>query len=377
MQPNALAVALSAHRSAGRRVLDLTGSNPTAAGIPYDAARVAAALAEGARHPYAPDAFGWLGARETISALWKDRGIDVDPGRVALTSSTSEAYAHLLKLLCDPGDEVLVPTPSYPLFEHLVRYEGVTPVPYRIAYDGAFHLDLDSIRGAVTPRTRAVVVVTPNNPTGSIVKRAELGALATLGLPIISDEVFGEYLVAPAAGAARSVLEATDALVFALDGLSKLAGLPQMKLAWITVGGPAALCDPMLPSLELIADTYLSPGGPVQHALPHLLSASTEPREAIRVRIAENHRLLVERARGTAVTVLPLEGGWSAVLRLPGFRSEEEWTLGLLDEREVLVQPGWFYDFDAEPFVVLSLLTPTPLFDEGTRRLLEHVARAE
>lgn len=375
-RPNALSVAVSARSVAGRPYLDLTVSNPTRSGIACDHAAIAAALAASAGEPYEPSSFGRLDARRSVSALWESRGIDVSPERVVLTTSTSEAYSYLFKLLCDPGDEILVPSPSYPLFEHLMRYEGVNPVSYWIEYDGAFHLDLSSVQARVSPRTRAVVTVTPNNPTGSILKRSELEGLCALGLPIISDEVFGDYRIAPAPGAMRTVLEAKDALVFALDGLSKTAALPQMKLAWIAIGGPEARVTEHVEALEHIADTFLSPSGPVQHALPSLLSASRVSSAAIQHRIEHNDAVLRDICRGKAITVLPVEGGWYAVLRLPAVRSEEAWVLGLLEECDVLVQPGWFFDFASEAFVVVSLLTPEAELEEGARRLCSHVTGA-
>lgn len=293
-----------------------------------------------------------------------------------LTASTSEAYSYLFKLLCDPGDEILVPAPSYPLFEHLMRFEGVTAVPYRIEYDGAFHVELSSLKAGVSPRTRAVVTVTPNNPTGSILKRSELEGLCALGLPIISDEVFGDYRLAPGSEAIRTALGARDALVFALDGLSKTAALPQMKLAWMAVSGPEGRVREHLDLLEHIADAFLSPGGPVQHALASLLSASRVSSAAIQRRIERNYGLLHDICDGSAVTVLPVEGGWYAVLRLPAVRSEEAWVLGLLEECDVLVQPGWFFDFASEAFVVVSLLTPETDLDAGVNRLCSYVTAA-
>lgn len=372
-QPNALSTAVAARTRALRPYLDLTVSNPTRAGIAHDGATIVEALGVAAREPYEPSAFGRAEARGAVAELWGARGVAVDPDRVVLTASTSEAYSFLAKLLCDPGDEVLVPAPSYPLFEHLMRLEGVSVVPYPIEYDGAFHVDLPSLKERVSPRTRAVVSVSPNNPTGSILKRAELQALSDLGLPIVSDEVFGDYRIAPGGSAVCTALEASDALVFALDGLSKTAALPQMKLAWITVSGPEERVFDHLEPLELIADTFLSASGPVQHALPALLAASRGARRQIQERIARNHSALAELARGGPLTVLPVEGGWSQVIRLPAVKSEEAWVLGLLEECDVLVQPGWFYDFPSEAFVVVSLLTPETDLAEGARRLARYV----
>ncbi|HEX4337153.1 MAG TPA: pyridoxal phosphate-dependent aminotransferase [Polyangiaceae bacterium] len=372
---NALTVALGRRAAAGRAHLDLTVSNPTRANVPYDRAALLEAVASDRALAYEPASFGLESARETVARLWQSRGIAVAPSRVVLTASTSEAYSFLFKVLCDPGDTVLVPTPSYPLFEHLCRFEGVEVAPYLLRYDGAWHVDFESLARARTDRTRAVVVVSPNNPTSSYLKRDELARLAGLGLPIVSDEVFGEYAIATDPSRARSALEAEGALVFALDGLSKLAALPQMKLAWITVGGPDEAANDALARLELVCDAFLSPAASVQHALPRLLASSAISRDAIRARLAANHRALFSVAANTELTPLTCEGGWYAVVRLPAVHSEEEWVLGLLEDTDVLVQPGFFYDFASEPFVVLSLLTEEAPFLTGVRRLAAYVTR--
>jgi alanine-synthesizing transaminase len=372
---NLLARLVASHREAKRPLLDLTESNPTRAGVPYAGDRIRAALAMPEVLGYEPAAFGIDRAREAVSRLWADRGVSVDPTRVVLTVSTSEAYSFLFKILCDPGDRVLVPAPSYPLFEHLARYECVDISPYRLAYDGAWHVDFESLRAGISDRARAVVLVNPNNPTGSYVKRDEIARIAELGLPIISDEVFAAYPLREDPNRQRSALECEGALVFALDGLSKFALLPQMKLAWITVAGPESAVRESLGSLELLADTFLSVGTAVQHALPALLDASDGPRTHVIERIVRNLEFLRELFLGAPATVLDVEGGWYAILRLPNVRTEEQWVLGLLDERDVLVQPGWFYDFETEPYVVLSLITPEPVFREGVKRLLDFVSR--
>ncbi len=371
---NELSEALTRVRSAGRRVLDLTESNPTRAALPYEAPAILGSLGARGVLVYEPASFGLVAAREAVASH-----LGVAPGRVVLTASTSEAYAFLFKLLCDPGDEVLVPIPSYPLFEHLARLETVRPVPYRIAYDGAWHLDLDSVRTAVGPRTRAIVLVTPNNPTGSILKRGELAALAELGLPIVSDEVFAGYTLDARTEPPRasSALEAQGALVFALGGLSKLAALPQMKLAWTVVGGPDALAGAALARLEIIADAFLSIGAPVQHALPALLASRTGVTAEIVARTRDNLAFLRGALGGKATSVLDVEAGWYATLRVPGTRSEEQWTLVLLEQDGVYVHPGHFFDFESEAYLVASLLTPQAVFREGIERLVARVESAE
>lgn len=370
---NRLTAALGARRSRGEPVLDLTESNPTAAGIAYDAERILRGLASPAALVYEPATFGLTSARSAVG-----RRLVHPAARIVLAASTSEAYAFLFKLLCDPGDEVLVPVPSYPLFEHLARLEGVTARPYRLAYDGAWHVDLDAVRSAVGPRTRAIVTVSPNNPTGSYVKKSELAALAALGVPLVSDEVFAPYPLRDDPTRAWTVLEAQDAagsLVFALGGLSKLAGLPQMKLGWIAVGGEAARVDAALARLEIIADAFLSVGAPVQHALPALLEAGDAVARAIGVRTRRNLETLRARTAGTPASVLDVEGGWYATVRLPRTRSEEDWALTLLEEDGVWVHPGHFFDFDREAYLVLSLLTPELTFDDGSARLVARASR--
>ena len=368
--PNRLATALAAQRAAGARVLDLTESNPTRAGLPYASDAILSALRSPGALVYEPASFGLPSAREAVAAQ-----LGHAPARVMLTASTSEAYAFLFKLLCDPGDEVLVPAPSYPLFEHLARLEGVRVAPYRIGYDGAWYIDLDSARAAMGPRTRAVIVVTPNNPTGSYLKRDELAGLAGLGVPIVSDEVFASYSLSarPDPSRASSALEAQGGLVFALGGLSKLAALPQMKLAWTAVGGDAALVEPALGRLEIIADAFLSVGAPVQHALPALLASRASAEGAILERARDNLAFLREAATGRAVSVLEVEGGWYATLRLPRTRSEEEWAVALLEQDHVYVHPGHFFDFESEAYLVASLLTPGPVFRDGIGRLVARV----
>jgi len=372
---NALAAARA--RAGGEALLDLTASNPTRAGIPYDTDAILAALALPASMLYEPCAFGLPSARAAVAADLGAHGPAVDPSRVVLTASTSEAYAFLFKLLCDPGDEVLVPRPSYPLFDHLARIEAVRAVPYRLAYDGAWHVDLPSARAAVSGRTRAIVMVSPNNPTGSYLKRPELAALASLGLPIVSDEVFGRYAARADGERATSALEAGDGapLVFALGGLSKLAALPQMKLAWMAVGGQAARVTEALARLEVIADAFLSVGTPVQHALPALLASRALAEDAIRGRVVSNLAAIATAVDRSAVSLLDVEGGWYAILRLPRTRSEEAWALAFLERDGIYVHPGHFFDLEEEAYVVVSLLTPEAALHEGLRRIVDRVDR--
>jgi hypothetical protein len=374
-QKNPPTIALERILARGESVLDLCLGNPTHAELPYDEPAILGALARTRALDYSPDPLGLATARKCAAKLWRDARLEVDPRRVVMSASTSEAYGFIFKLLCDAEDEVLAPRPSYPLLEHLAQFDLVRLVPYRLRYDGAWHLDLDSIRRAITDRTRAIIVINPNNPTGSFLKHAELHALGELGVPIVSDEVFSSYPLASPADRVRSALELDRTLVFAMGGLSKLAALPQMKLAWTALGGPAALVDEALSRLEIIADTYLSTSTVVQQALPELLAATAPTHAAISVRLSQNLGQLRQELRGSAATLLHVEGGHYAVIKLPNQLSEDAWVLELLEKDHVWVQPGYFFDFESEPFVVVSLLTPPNQLSLGIERLVRRVQK--
>jgi aspartate/methionine/tyrosine aminotransferase len=373
-EPNALGRKLAEFAESGRSLLDLTVGNPTALGLRHDAATVLGALASERVLAYEPEPFGPRFAREAVCDTFAELGCRVNPEQIVLTASTSEAYAFLLKLLCDPGDEVLVPAPSYPLLEHLARFEAVQTRPYHLAYDGAWHIDFSSLVRAIGPRSRAILVVNPNNPTGQYLDRAELGPLLEFGLPLISDEVFASYPLEAGRDRVRSVLEADHGLVFALSGLSKLAALPQMKLAWIAAGGAPESIREALARLELIADAFLSANAPALHALPTWLATRQPLHTALRARLAHNLETLTRALAGSPLSRLRVEGGWYAVLRLPATDSDEGWTLGLLEETGVLVHPGYFFDFEGPPHAVVSLISEQATFAEGIGRLVDYVA---
>jgi alanine-synthesizing transaminase len=381
MRPNRISAAVEARRRAGAEILDLTESNPTRAGLAYPADEILAALADPRSLAYEPLPAGSSEARAAVSAYYAARSGDIDPARILLTASTSEAYAYVFKLLANPGDEVLVPRPSYPLFDFLARLECVRAVQYPLSYQNGWRIDFDALASLVTPRSRAIVLVNPNNPTGSFLKRDELPRLVSLcaafGLAIISDEVFSDYTFAPCQDRVRSLTGVEDALIFCLSGLSKIAALPQVKLGWIVAGGPADLRACALERLELIADTFLSAGTPVQHAAARLLGAGASVRAQIQMRVRQNLEFLREAARNSPLGILDVEGGWYATVRVPRIRTEEEWTLELLERASVLVQPGFFFDFESEAFLVLSLLTEPKTFSEGVRRLLSHATMAK
>ncbi len=356
-EPNAISRMLAGKKAAGATVLDLTESNPTQAGFAYPEEELLAGFRDPRMLMYHPESAGLLEARECIG-----RHCGVAPDRLVLTSSTSEAYSWLFKLLCNAGDEVLIPRPSYPLFDYLAALENVRPVSYRLEYHGNWTIDFETLLSALSPRTRAIVIVHPNNPTGSYVHAEELERLDELcrerGLALISDEVFSDFSLEPRTGFVPAAT-AVSAMAFSLNGLSKMTGMPQMKLGWILTNDREAQ-----EGLELIADTYLSVGTPVQLALPVLLRIRDRIQRQILSRAREN--LAVLRATFSPRRV---EGGWYAVLQLPRVRTEEEWVLALLEQRNVLVQPGYFYDFPSEAFLVLSLLTPPAIFHEGLRRI--------
>ncbi len=373
VRPNRLSALLESKRRRGAAILDLTESNPTHAGLSYPGGAILGALADGRALVYEPQPAGSAEARSTVAGYYRERGHSVAQERILITTSTSESYAYLFKLLADPGDEVLAPRPSYPLFEFLAKLESVRIVQYPLVYHGSWSVEFDALERSITARTRAVVLVNPNNPTGSFLKKDELARLSAIcaqrQIPIISDEVFADYPFRPDRERVQTLVNPCEALTFSLSGLSKVSGLPQMKLGWIAAGGPGA--GEALERLELIADTYLSVGTPVQHALSRLLEEGKAVQQQIARRTSGNLDSLKAAVAGdSACQVLDVEGGWYATLRVPRTRSEEEWTLELLEKENVLVQPGFFYDFDSEAYLVLSLLTPPDTFREGVARVL-------
>ncbi|HYV19610.1 MAG TPA: pyridoxal phosphate-dependent aminotransferase [Verrucomicrobiae bacterium] len=385
---NRLTQALRLRRAGGAPVIDLTETNPTRVGIDYPDAAIAQALADPAAARYAPDPRGLLTAREAVSAWLRGRGRDIGVDQLVLTASTSEAYALLFKILCAPGDSVLVPSPSYPLFEHLARLEGVSAAPYRLDAERSWRLDAAALADALEQarNPKAVVVVNPNNPTGTALRAEERDALdrfcAARGLAVISDEVFFEHLFARANPSARQddppvslAAGRPGALTFILGGLSKSCGLPQLKLGWIAAAGPDSLRQEALARLEFAADSYLSVGTPVQLAAEHLLSLGAGIGRQIAGRVESNlSRLLDAIPRDSPVAVEPPDGGWSAVLRVPAIRSEEELVLLLLQQDGVLVHPGFFFDFPREAYLVVSLLAESGQFRAGLESIFRRVA---
>lgn len=365
--PNAFSIAIEQRRASGALLLDLTQSNPTAAGITYP--QLHTALADERALRYEPTAMGLAAARQAVAEYYSGR---VDANRIMLTASTSEGYSFLFKLLCNAGDEVLIPQPSYPLFDMLARLECVRVVPYPLRYHDGWFIDLPALRETISERTRAVVWVNPNNPTGSYMKRHEYHAIAAAcreqGMALISDEVFADYVLAPDDESLPTLTSRNECLSFSLSGLSKICGLPQMKLGWIVASGPGH--QEALHRLEWIADTFLSVGTPVQCAAPVLLEARHDIQRQIGKRTAKNLVYLQSAIAGTSCRVLRVEAGWYATLQVPRTRTEEQWVLYLLD-RGVIVQPGYFFDFESEAFLILSLLTEPAVFQPGVQHILD------
>jgi aspartate/methionine/tyrosine aminotransferase len=369
-----------------RPYIDLTASNPAREGLSPSNSEIHDALDGQPVAEYRPDPRGLLSAREAVAAEYAREGTPVDPSRIFLTASTSEAYAQLFKLLCDPGDPVLVPEPSYPLFDHLTALEGIRKKAYRLvrADSGGWELDIAGIVGGLDDGARALLLVHPNNPTGSYVRQDELGAirssLDSATHAVISDEVFHAFRLCPPLQTPLGIAAISDppVLTFSLAGLSKSCALPQMKLAWVLVGGPAEIVARASERLDLISDTYLSVSTPVQLALPKLLAAGRRAASRIRDRLIENLQRAMEilgvagPGGGTGV-ILP-EGGWSLPLALVAGQDEERCVLDLLETRDVLVSPGWFFEFGDEPHLVLSLLAPPEDFREAARRIRDYLS---
>ena len=375
---NRFTVALDELRASGAPLLDLTASNPTQCGFHYDADAILSAFQNPAALTYDPQPKGTLAARREVARYYlDDHQTTLDPESLFLTTSTSEAYSYAFRLLCNPGDELLLPKPSYPLFEFLAGLQDVRLVPYSLAYAHGWFIDFQALENAITPRTRAILLVHPNNPTGSYVKPEELTRLNALcqkhNLALIVDEVFLDF---PFDSPPRKTFAAnSEALTFTLSGLSKISALPQMKIAWLAVTGLDSLVRPALDRLEIIADTYLSLSAPAQAALPALLDQRHSLRAQLLARIRENHAHLQSQLRAhTACELLHAEAGWYAVVRYAAHSSthasDEDLAIHLLRHHHVLLHPGHFYDFPSTNHLVLSLITPAPDFREGVQKLL-------
>jgi len=373
LETNRLGAALAAHRAAGKPLIDLTGSNPTECGFQYDEQAILSALRNLAALKYEPNPRGLAVARNAVAQYYAERGAVVSNDDIFLTTSTSEAYSYVFRTLCNPGDELLIPAPSYPLFEFLADIQDVRLVRYQLIYDHGWQIDFHALEQGITPRTRGVIVVHPNNPTGHFTKPEEMRKLneicAAREIAIIADEVFLDFALKEkqiATFAANS-----GALTFTMSGLSKICGLPQMKAAWLIVSGPEVWTAEALARLEVIADTYLSMNAPTQLAVPAFLELRHAFQKQVISRVNENLSELDEQlASQKSCSRLKVEGGWNAVIRVPATHSDEDLAVELLGTQSVYIHPGHFYDFPAEGIVVASLIAPQNEFSSGLRRLL-------
>jgi len=376
LAPNRLSEALAKHRAAGKPIIDLTASNPTECGFEYDREAILKALCNPAALVYEPNPKGLGVARQAVASYYAGHGAQVSAEDMVLTTSTSEAYSFVFRTLCNPGDEILVPTPSYPLFSFLAEIQDVKLVSYPLIYDHGWQIDFHSLEQAITPRTRGTIVVHPNNPTGNFCKPGEMARLnevcAAREMALIADEVFLDFSLAGERQA--SFAANTAALTFTMNGLSKICGLPQMKAAWLVVSGPKPIKKEALARLEVIADTYLSMNAPVQLAIPTFLEMRHRFQKQLMARVRGNLAELDRQlARQQSCTRLEVEGGWYTVLRVPAMRSDEDLAVDLLVRRDVYVHPGHFYDFPSNGYLVVSLITGELEFKDGMGRVLSNL----
>jgi aspartate/methionine/tyrosine aminotransferase len=381
LQSNQLSVLLEEKRQHGEKIFDLTESNPTAADFDYPSEALLHALAQSSALRYEPNPRGLLITRQAVSEYYRQRGEEAGVDRIQLTTSTSEAYTFLFKLLTDPGQNVLVPQPSYPLFDFLAGFEGVMLAPYQFIYNNEreeWRIDFDSMSEAINRESRAIILVNPNNPTGSFLKRDELARLIQIctahQLALIVDEVFSDYAFSSPPDRIETLIGVSEVTTFVMSGISKILGLPQMKLGWIVVNGPETLRRQAQEYLELLADTYLSVSAPVQHAAPKWLELKPILQNQISNRVKANWAFLqTQLANETNCRLLRAEGGWYAIIEMAPPFSEEDFILALLENDNVLVHPGYFFDFQKEGFLVLSLLPQLEIFREGIARLLTRI----
>jgi len=372
---NRLTEALAGRRNLGKPVADLTVSNPTECGFQYPAERILKAISAPDSLHYSPDPKGLLSAREAITRFYREQNVVVDPSDIFITSGSSESYANLFRILCNANDSVLVPAPSYPLFDYLARISDIRTESYELSYDHGWHLDLNSLRNAITTTTRAIILINPHNPTGMFLKHGDFAKIQAIAaerdLSLIVDEVFSAYGTGGQSGHVATTAGTNGCLTFTLNGLSKLCALPQMKLGWIVAGGPGETVREAAERLEIVSDTFLSANTPVQSGLEELFRAGEGVRSQIIGRCAANREFLALRlAGGSVCSLLESEGGWNAILKVPATKSEEAWALELLEREGVFVYPGYFFDFTSEGFLVVSLLVEPAEFRRSIEILL-------
>ncbi len=379
LETNPLSQSANRRRQSGLPLLDLTESNPTRCGFEYDAVEILKALIQPSVLRYDPDPHGPAEACRAVTEYYAAHDAKLDARQLFMTSSTSEAYSFLFRLLADPGEHILIPQPGYPLFDYLAPLNDVRCVSCPLIYEGCWRIDQGLMAKLAASRPKAIVAVHPNNPTGSFVHADEAGFLANLcreqEIALVTDEVFCDYPhPGKANGRAPTFASERRALAFTLSGLSKICALPQMKCSWIVVNGPDDLREQAIQRLEIIADTYLSLSAPVAHALPELLRLRNRIQSQILTRVTQNLGRLDDLIDPTSpVSRFEVEGGWNAVLRVPAIRTDEEWSVRLVETDGVLVHPGHFYGFSVEGCLVLSLLPPTDLFEEGARKIMARV----
>jgi alanine-synthesizing transaminase len=370
---NRLSNALARHRNAKKPLIDLSASNPTECGFVYDTEAILRALANPSVLAYEPEPKGLLSAREAIALYYAARGNRVPVDDIFLATSTSEAYSFVFRILCNPGDELLIPCPSYPLFDLLADLQDVRLVRYPLVYDHGWQIDFHALEAALTPRTRGVIVVHPNNPTGHFAQSADTSKLNQIcsarEMAVIADEVFWDYSLA--GGETLSFASNTGALTFTLSGLSKISGLPQMKVAWLITSGPECVKTQALDRLEVIADIYLSMNTPIQLATPALLEQRRPFQKQLMLRVRKNlGELDRQLSAQKSCSRLEAGGGWYAVIRVPATRSDTDLAIDLLDTKDVYLHPGHFYDFPGDGYLIVSLMAPEQNFAEGIKRLL-------
>ncbi len=379
LAPNRLYRLKEEKRLNGETIIDLTESNPTFCGFSYQKEDILDSLCTESVLEYRPDPRGIRSAREAISKYYSGQGIAVNPDHILLTSGTSEAYSFLFKLLCNINDRVLVPRPSYPLFDYLCLLNDVEPFGYRLYYDSEWRIDFDTFEEGLNGRVGAIIIVNPNNPTGSYIKQDEFNRICNLAekynCTVIVDSVFEPYSLNADGSRAEILKYNGSALLFSLNGISKLLGLPQLKLSWTVVRGNSGKSSEALNRLEVIADTYLSVNVPVQIALPKLLQEPLYVKEQIMNRVRSNLQYLKDTTSNMNISLLNTEGGWYAILQLPQRYSDNEWAERMLVHWNILVQPGYFYDIEQKSCVVISLPQKTDKFEEGISRMCEYAGK--
>ncbi len=389
-QPNKLTTLLDSLRNSGKQILDLTVSNPTECGFGYPNNDFLEALSSSEGLEYHPEPHGLLSGREAVCEYYKEKNIFVGPANIFLTASTSEAYSHIFKLLCNAGDGVLVPKPSYPLFEYLAQVNDVNLQYYKLRYDGEWHLDIESLNNLNIEKIgkiKAIVIVNPHNPTGMFLKKNEFDTIKSFAvknnLALIVDEVFIDYPFEKDENRIGSTANETDVLTFTLNGISKSCGLPQMKLGWIVVsgsakggsasGGESLLVSEAIARLEIICDTFLSVNTPVQVALPELFEAGKTVQQKILERVRTNYSILQNETQNTPCSPLTTHGGWYGIIRVPRTKSDEEWALQLLEKKSIYVHPGYFFDFDEDDCLVVSLLVEEKIFHSAIQKIVSYM----